>query len=218
VTGKGLPTTREAKEFLVAQIVEEAQREGVSLSEVERKMLYFTETGWTLPDMMQVNDEFDRDYDQNEYEEKIAKLIRSSTKRVRKENPTEYGRWLDAIRKLSKEDHYILVMCARAGIGTPSRDSSWGATPLLVAILSAIIILGAIGRHYGLWVPRPGTEFGSYTIDDRANKFVSAIWIAGVVVLIFLWALPYIDPKHKISTIVSRCVSGTRSLFKPPAK
>jgi len=44
-------SAREAKEFLVAKIAEEAQREGVPLSEVERKMLCFSETGWTLPDI-----------------------------------------------------------------------------------------------------------------------------------------------------------------------
>ena len=50
-------SAREAKEFLVAKIAEEAQREGVPLSEVERKMLYFTETAWTLPDIMEVNEQ-----------------------------------------------------------------------------------------------------------------------------------------------------------------
>jgi hypothetical protein len=37
-------TTRDAMEFLVSRIVTEAQREGVPLSETERKMLYFSET------------------------------------------------------------------------------------------------------------------------------------------------------------------------------
>lgn len=63
---------REAKEFLVSRIAEEAQQEAVPLSEVERKMLYFSETAWTLPDIMDVSDEFDRTYDQGEYEKKIA--------------------------------------------------------------------------------------------------------------------------------------------------
>jgi len=65
---------REAKEFLVSRIVQEAQQEGVSLSEVERKMLYFTETAWTLPDIMEVSDEFDRTYDQGEYEQRLQVL------------------------------------------------------------------------------------------------------------------------------------------------
>ena len=33
-------STREAKDFVVSRIVEEAQREGTPLSELERKMLY----------------------------------------------------------------------------------------------------------------------------------------------------------------------------------
>jgi hypothetical protein len=64
-------STREAKEYLVAQITAEAQREGISLSDVERKMLYFSETGWTLPEIMEVNEQFDQDYDQDEYEKKL---------------------------------------------------------------------------------------------------------------------------------------------------
>jgi hypothetical protein len=47
-------SAREAKEFLISRIVEEARRENIPLSEVERKMLYFSETDWTLPDIMQV--------------------------------------------------------------------------------------------------------------------------------------------------------------------
>ena len=47
---------REAKEYLIAQIVLEAEREGMPLSETERKMMYFTETAWTLPDIWEVNE------------------------------------------------------------------------------------------------------------------------------------------------------------------
>ncbi len=71
-------TARDAKEFLVSRIVSEAQRESVSLSEIERKMMYFSETAWTLPDMDEVNRAFDRDYDQGEYEQKITKLARAA--------------------------------------------------------------------------------------------------------------------------------------------
>jgi hypothetical protein len=87
----GFPTAREAEEFLVSGIVAEAQRENVPLSEVERKMLYFSETGCTLPDMMEINDAFDRDYDQDIYEKKVAHLIRNAAKRTRKENPADFA-------------------------------------------------------------------------------------------------------------------------------
>jgi hypothetical protein len=69
--------SREAKEFLVERILSQAERDGASLSEIERKMLYFSETAWTLPDIMEVNEEFDRRYDQDGYERKIAQLVRS---------------------------------------------------------------------------------------------------------------------------------------------
>jgi hypothetical protein len=51
---KAFHSGREAKEFLISRIVEEAQRENIPLSEIERKMLYFTESGWTLPDIMKL--------------------------------------------------------------------------------------------------------------------------------------------------------------------
>jgi hypothetical protein len=81
---------REAKEFLVAKIVEEAERENVTLSEIERKMLYFSETGWTLPDMKEINAQFDEQYDQAQYEEKVVQLISNAVRRMRKESPEEY--------------------------------------------------------------------------------------------------------------------------------
>jgi hypothetical protein len=52
---KAFHSGREAKEFLISELVAEAQDENVPLSEVERKMLYFTESGWTLPDIMTVS-------------------------------------------------------------------------------------------------------------------------------------------------------------------
>jgi hypothetical protein len=77
-------------------------------------MLYFTENYWTLPDMMEVNEAFDREYDTAEYEKKIAQLVRHAHARTRKENPQELEDWKDAIDVLSKEDHYILVMLGKA--------------------------------------------------------------------------------------------------------
>ena len=112
---KAFHSGQEAKEFLVSEIVAEAQRENIPLSEVERKMLYFTESGWTLPDIMQVNEDFDREYDQDEYEHKIAKLVTNVNNRIRKGSTEVYDQWRAAIRFLQQEDHYILVMIQLAG-------------------------------------------------------------------------------------------------------
>lgn len=68
-------TVRDAKEYLVRRILAQADQEGVPLSDVERNMLYFSETGWTLPNMMAISQDFDQNYDQDEYESKIGKII-----------------------------------------------------------------------------------------------------------------------------------------------
>jgi hypothetical protein len=109
-------SAREAKEFLVPEIVAEAANQNVPLSEVERKMLYFTESGWTLPDIMEISDSFDRDYDQDEYEQKVAKLVVRADRRLRKGPPEEYDKWWAAIGLLQREDHYISVMIRSAAL------------------------------------------------------------------------------------------------------
>jgi hypothetical protein len=108
-------TTRDAKEFLVSRIITEAQREGVPLSETERKMLYFSETAWTLPDIAAVSDAFDRDYDQARYEEKIGTLVRNFTANSRKNNRGDFDAWTEAVRTIHREDHYLLVLISAAG-------------------------------------------------------------------------------------------------------
>lgn len=107
---------QEAKEFLIAKIVSEAQCENIPLSEVERKMLYFTETGWTLPDIVKVAEDFEREYDQDQYEQKIAKLVANAARHIRNGPRDDYDRWWAAIRFLQREDHYILVMIRLAGL------------------------------------------------------------------------------------------------------
>lgn len=88
-------------------------------------MLYFTESGWTLPDMTAVSEHFDSEYNQNEYEHKIARLIRNAAKHDRKESRDEYDTWWDAIHFLRREDDYIsvTVMVGIAGL-RPAGDLS----------------------------------------------------------------------------------------------
>jgi hypothetical protein len=113
---KAFHSGREAKEFVISQIVEEAQRENIPLSEIERKMLYFTESGWTLPDIMKVNEDFDGEYNQDDYEQKIAKLVQKADRRVCRDSREDYERWWAAIRFLQREDHYISVMIRLASL------------------------------------------------------------------------------------------------------
>jgi len=174
---KRFGNARDAKEFLVSKIVEEAQRESAPLSEVERKMLYFTENYWTLPDMMEVNEAFDRDYDTAEYEKKIAQLARHAHARTRKENPQELEDWKDAIGILSKEDHYILVMLGEGGVSVPSPPgipSMWRVLGTMVSlILLTVFVFDYLTRNMSK--ERAGTYF-----------VLGAIWLLALYLVLSL--------------------------------
>jgi hypothetical protein len=169
-------SAREAKEFLISRIVEEAQRENIVLSESERKMLYFSETGWTLPDMATVSAEFDSTYNQSDYEKKIVRLIRNAGKYARKQSPADYDVWWEAIRRLKNEDHYILVMSGRAGL-RPRGDllRLWGTGAALVSVFIAFVFLSIYlsdkyGIDFGRYVPR-----GALALYIWATVFLAMI-------------------------------------------
>ena len=134
-------TTQEAKQFLVDKIAEQAQRSGIALSDVERKMLYFSETDWTLPEIAEVNATFEREYDQSQYENKISKIVRELRARLRRENAGDFDVWNSAIQKLCDGDHYLMVMVQQAGsVGRPRGEfvKLVASALLICAVLLAV--------------------------------------------------------------------------------
>jgi hypothetical protein len=129
---------REAKEFLISKIVAEAQRENAPLSETERKMLYFTESGWTLPDIAQVSEQFDREFDQDGYEKKIASIIAKAYKHILHDSHDEYDKWWDAVQFLRREDHYISVLIGLAALRP--RWDQWKLLAAGFAIVACILV------------------------------------------------------------------------------
>ena len=103
-----------AKQFLISKVVEEAEVEHVSLSEVEKKMLHFTEVHPSLPDIYAVNEEFEQNYDATEYEEKVSSLLKNARDRDREKSSGGEQQWKEALDALKSEDHYILVMVNQA--------------------------------------------------------------------------------------------------------
>lgn len=103
-----------AKQFLISRVIEEANLEAIPLSEIEKKMLQFTEVYPTIPDIYEVNDEFERNYDSDEYEKKIALLLKNARDRDEQGNPSRKQEWIDSLAALREEDHYILVMTNQA--------------------------------------------------------------------------------------------------------
>jgi hypothetical protein len=103
-----------AKQFLISKVIQQAESDDVPLSEIERKMLHFTETNPPFPDIYEINARFERDYNAGKYEDKIAQLLTNARDKDGLNSPGSEHQWQDAIDALKKEDHYILVMVDRA--------------------------------------------------------------------------------------------------------
>jgi len=140
---------RDAKEFLIAQIAEQAHLEGVPFSEIERKMLYFSETEWTLPDIAKVSEMFHREYDDQEFEKRIARLIRAARKRAGTTHAPNARSWSNAIATLRKGDHYVVVMVDRAA-GSERRQLSWRSFALVVSLLCVYgFAMAGLSTYFG---------------------------------------------------------------------
>jgi len=134
--------TKQAKDFLVAQTVEQAARDSVPLADVEKRMMYFTESDpASCEDPIGLNDEFEAQYETKEYETKISRLLHHAYTRLKEENPGLKRNWDEAIRTLRKGDHYFLVMW---DIAPPSEHPTRDTFMLLgIGMLIAAVVVTA---------------------------------------------------------------------------
>jgi len=142
-------TIREAKEYLADVITNEAERDGAPLTDVERKMLFFTETGWTLPDMKVISSEFDRDYDQDKYEQKIGSIITRIHERFADGGHDQAQMtWDLALEKLGEGDHYLLVLADSAN---PARKGTRHNLKMVI-IATVFLALGCLDLWFRHWL------------------------------------------------------------------
>ena len=92
------------------QTAEQADLEGVPLSDLEKRMMYFTESRGAVEDPIKLSEEFEAEYEMGPYEKKISRLLHHAYKRVCQENESKKREWDEAIRRLERGDHYLLVM------------------------------------------------------------------------------------------------------------
>jgi len=123
-------------------VIAEAELERVPLSDVEKKMLHFTEVHPSLPDIYDVYAEFERDYNSDEYERKVAELLKNARDNDRKQSADAEQPWKDALNALRAEDHYILVMTGQAfGFGSESRGSRFRDFLIYISIGVGVVLL-----------------------------------------------------------------------------
>jgi hypothetical protein len=131
----------EAKEFLATRIMNQALLENIPFSEVERKMLFFSEVRPSLPDMYEVLVEFNETYNMFPYERTVSSLLCNAFRRDR-EDPALAQQWKDSARSLRGEDHYIKVMLKQGlGMATRKRDL---LISIAVGVAVVFVVLGGL--------------------------------------------------------------------------
>lgn len=132
-------TSDSAKQFLLSRLSEQAGHDGIVLDEVERRMFLFSEVGGR-PDF-EASEKFDRDYDTKAYESKVAKLLGRAYAHDKQSDGGEAS-WKAALKALSREDFYGLVMLDQAKV--PRVDE--GLRVFFFAMLPlALVEIGLLG-------------------------------------------------------------------------
>jgi hypothetical protein len=148
--------TNEAKDFLAEQAAQQSALDRTPLSDLERRMMYFTESDpASCGDPVRLNDEFEGKYDTAEYEAKMSRLLHRAYKRLKAENPGGKCQWDEAISTLEKGDHYVLVLWGQPSpMGVPqdgpgSKVVKYGGTFLAGCFLLARL---SADRRIPAWV------------------------------------------------------------------
>ena len=155
---------REAKDFLIAQTAEQAALEGVPLSDLEKRMMYFTEGPEAIEDPSTLNEEFEAQYDIAQFEKKISRLMGHAYKRIKSQNPEIVRPWDAAIRALRRGDHYILVLWGHPLKKASLREWFAMAVLFLFLLMPFLVAMLVFPRRDGKWplqnyVPVPNPRF-----------------------------------------------------------
>ena len=193
---KEFRTDKQALDFIAGCIAREAEKEGVPLTEVERRMLYFSETDWTLPDMAEVSAEFDRDYDQKQYEQKIAGLVHKITAHHHSNDLHEEEDWNQAVARLSEGDRYILVLVnlgRSSGSGFLPTLEPAGIRPphdILKLVVTALVVIFGLFGFFLLTDSLRGTKLkpiADWVLERGHSGLIFLVAVLGWAFLRLFW-------------------------------
>lgn len=182
---------REAKDFLVNQTARQAVIDGVPLSDLEKRMMSFTEWDDSGGDPIALNDEFAAQYNTEQYEPKISLLLHHAYRRVKQEGPQVAKQWDQAMRALQKGDHYLLVLWRSASGGEHSPYDQlklFGSALAVVCVLVAVFfVLGHFGIEFNRR-PRDGRGFtGVQTSPPSWLKWPVLLLLAAGYFYVVIW-------------------------------
>lgn len=172
----------EAKDFLVAQAVQQAAIDRVQLSDLEKRMMYFTEGPDAVENPIELNEAFEAEYDTAEYESKLSRLFDNARARLKKQDPSTLTRWKEAIRELQKGDHYILVLCNEMGPSLPEFSIRTMPRAIPIIVLGVILVVGLFAFYARYFhAPRPA-RFSAW--------FKYSLWATAIGAYLYFGILP----------------------------
>ena len=169
-------TAAQARQFLVDRVVDEAKREGAALTDVEIRMLGFSEASASSDDK-EAAAVFERDYNKEHYENKIALMLGSVYERDI-ESGTKAD-WDQSLDELAEEDMYLFVMLEKAGIVKTTTSLSLPDWRLLRGLVPALLFIAA-----GIIVAF--TPIGARLLPNMYLR---------LALLVVLWAAPFVIGK-----------------------
>jgi len=166
----------------VQQVKEQARLDVVSFSELEARMMYFTESDASCENPLELNDEFEGQYHTAEYEAKAARLLHHAYDRLKDKDPENTRNWNLAIRTLRKGDHYLVVLWGVAPQSDhPTRDS-FKFIGIGVHIAIAIFIAMVLSAEYNIsW--------------DRFRSYLPAPYLRLTAILAGVWVVALSGPR-----------------------
>ena len=114
-------TQTDAKRFIVAKVIEQAEREGVNLSPAERHMVSWSESDPDFVPNPDLADAQESEISQDDFEGKVVGLIRRAYERDVVADEATQWLYREAQAKLHEGDHHILIMMDQALRSKPRR-------------------------------------------------------------------------------------------------
>ena len=112
-----------AKEFFISKVLKEAEHDGILLSKAEKYMLEWSESDPSFVIDNELNEQFEKEITQAEFEKKIQTLIKQAYEKDISKDKDMKETYRTAYKALKQGDHFILVMINDA-IGLKLRK--WG--------------------------------------------------------------------------------------------
>lgn len=103
-----------AKQFFISKVVNQAQQEGVNLSKAEKYMLGWSESDPSFVADNDLNEQFEKEITQEDFEKKIQALIKHAYEKDISNDKDMKNTYRTAYKSLKQGDHFILIIVGEA--------------------------------------------------------------------------------------------------------